>query len=767
MSRRPLRKPHGSRGASLSSRDALAFLDTLPFPTWVIHSRSFAILAANEAACALYEFSRDEFLSMSLYDIRRDNAQLQRNGKEPPAYADVDIAGVAYHKTKSNALLRMQVAMNAITFDEESAILVAACNVGSDDEERSRIVLEQSGKLVYDYDVASGMINWSGAIEQITGYRHEEMCTVDIKGWELMIHPDDRQSALDELEKSKNVSGHYDVAYRFRRKSGAYAYIQDTGVFLRNAGGGTYRMLGTMGDVTEQVTAEQALRESEERYRQFFEEDLTGDFISTSGGSLLSCNPAFVRMFGFGSLEEALATNMSELFPSTAVRAEYLELVRKKGKLDYHEMELRRRDGRSVYVVETVIGSFGENGELLQLKGYIFDNSERKKLEDQLLQSQKMEAVGQLASGIAHDFNNVMGVVLTAAHLLGRKSTDPDVLRYAKMIEDATLRGSGIARQLLQFSRAEAVKLMPVSLSQTVLEVKRFLEHSFPKTIEIDVRIAMQHGLVMADAGQIHQLILNLCINARDAILARTDRQSSGSIEISLEQISGHALEEKYGWKVAPQYALLSVSDDGMGIPESIRRRIFDPFFTTKGIGKGTGLGLSIVHGIVKAHNGIIDVDSQEGQGTTFQIYLPAIHHQIILDQQVEGDVPRGHGESILVIEDEPSLRSLLREFLEGAGYNVLEAVDGEEGVAMYARHKDAIDLVLSDIGLPKLDGEHVLGEIRKMNPSARVIFCTGFIEEETRALLLQHGAIDVLRKPFRIPTVLRVVRGALDARLH
>jgi CheY-like chemotaxis protein len=344
------------------------------------------------------------------------------------------------------------------------------------------------------------------------------------------------------------------------------------------------------------------------------------------------------------------------------------------------------------------------------------------------------------------------------------KSSDPDINRYAKMIEEATLRGAAIAKQLLQFSRAEAAKLAPVSISQTVLEAKKFLEHSFPKTIDIDVRIGPQQGLVMADAGQIHQMILNLCINARDAILGRKDTSVVGRIVIALEPASGQFVEEKYGWKSAEHYVLLSISDNGKGIPDDIRRRIFDPFFTTKEIGKGTGLGLSIVHGIAKAHNAIIDVESKEGVGTTFLVYLPAVMHHVMADATREAEHVRGRGETILIIEDEPMLRNLLGEFLVHAGYTIMEAGDGEEGIATYREHAATIDLVLSDIGLPKLGGEQTFTAIRNLNPHAKVVFCTGFLEEGAKTILQNAGALAVLHKPYRVSEVLSIVRDALDA---
>jgi CheY-like chemotaxis protein len=230
-----------------------------------------------------------------------------------------------------------------------------------------------------------------------------------------------------------------------------------------------------------------------------------------------------------------------------------------------------------------------------------------------------------------------------------------------------------------------------------------------------------------------------------------------------LQPATGKYVEEKYGWNSAGHYVHLAIADDGIGIPEDVRRRIFDPFFTTKGVGKGTGLGLSIVHGIVNAHNGVIDVESTEGAGTTFHVFLPAIEHQAIKDSLDQIEHARGRGETILLVEDEIMLRDLLTEFLVRAGYSVIEAGDGEEGIAMYRAHANSIDLVLSDIGLPKLGGEQVFGAIRKINPAAKVVFCTGFIEEAKREMLLEAGAMNIVQKPYKVPEVLSAVREALN----
>ncbi len=513
----------------------------------------------------------------------------------------------------------------------------------------------------------------------------------------------------------------------------------------------------------ERKRSEVALRESEERYRQMFEDDLTGDFISAPDGKVLACNSAFARIFGFASVEEALRNDCRVLHKDVESRENIFESVRRMKKLDYFETELRRKDGKPIYVVANLIGSFDDHGELTGIKGYLFDNTERKRLEDQLLQAQKMEAVGQLASGIAHDFNNVMGVTLTAAQMIKQQSTDPQIVRYANMVEETTLRGAAIAKQLLQFSRAEAAKLSPISLSHIVNEVKKILDHSFPKTIEIGISINMKQGVIMGDEGQIHQVLLNLCINARDAM---TD-QRNGVLSIALESVSGHTVKERFGMITADEYAVLRVSDTGAGIPPEVQRRIFEPFFTTKEIGKGTGLGLSIVHGIVKSHNGHIGVESRVGEHTTFSVYFPIVSQKNASEAAQAQAPARGNGETILVIEDEEVLRSLIVDVLTRAGYAVLEARDGEEGVAVYGKNKDSINIVISDMGLPKLSGEQVFKQLQRINPGVRILFSTGFIREEKKKELLQSGALDFIHKPYQINEMLTVLRRAIDSAPH
>ncbi len=513
----------------------------------------------------------------------------------------------------------------------------------------------------------------------------------------------------------------------------------------------------------ERKRNEVALRESEERYRSMFEEDLTGNFISTPSGRILDCNPAFAQIFGFSSVEEALQSDCRTLHKNAETRESMFELLRKHRALKYYETELRTKAGRPIHVVANLIGAFDQDDRLISVKGYLFDNTARKQLEDQLLQSQKMEAVGQLASGIAHDFNNVMGVALTAAQMIKSQSAESIIVRYAGMIEDATMRGASIARQLLQFSRAEAVRLKPISLSHCVTELRKILEHSFPKTLAIKILIDLKHGTIMGDEGQIHQVLLNICINARDAMTPSDDQQPQGTLSIVLESASENFMRDKFGETGERGFAVVRVSDTGSGMTPEVKRRMFEPFFTTKEIGKGTGLGLSIVHGIMKSHHGYVDVTSEAGKGSTFSIYFPIIPNQMTNGSSLQGIPSKGAGERILVIEDEEVLRSLVNEILSKSGYSVVEARDGEEGLRLYRDQPDEFKMVLSDMGLPKLSGEQVFFHLRKINPDVKVVFSTGHIREEKKRELLAAGAEDFVHKPYKIDEMLTSIRRVLD----
>ncbi len=528
----------------------------------------------------------------------------------------------------------------------------------------------------------------------------------------------------------------------------------------RDRNGTVIGVVGVATDISERKHAEERLRTSEEHYRRFFEEDLTGIFITSPDGRFIDCNPAFLRIFGFSSLSEAQETNASRVYQSNEQRQELLALLRERKRLENFEITLQRMDGRPVHILENVIGTFDDKGNLVQLMGYVFDKTVQKQLEQQLVQAQKMESIGTLASGIAHDFNNILGIILGHATLLDDVKGDPDrVVHHAGAIQKATERGVGVVKQLLTFARKTEVLLESVRLNDVIGELAKLLRETFPKNITIDVSMAGNIPSIVADSNQMHQVFLNLCVNARDAMPA------GGRLSISSKTEQLEDVRRLWPDATAAEYVIVTISDSGSGMDEVTRARIFEPFFTTKGKGKGTGLGLATVYGIVQAHKGFIQVSSAPGEGTTFVAGFPVQPRTIESVPKPSNELlqlPRGT-EKILVVEDESMLREMVSDLLTGKGYTVVCASNGVDAAELYARHRHEIDLVLSDLGLPKIGGDELYFRLKTMNPAVKFILASGFIDPAVMARMRQAGLKHVMYKPYRPAGILQKIREVLD----
>ncbi|MBX2991119.1 MAG: PAS domain S-box protein [Bacteroidetes bacterium] len=523
------------------------------------------------------------------------------------------------------------------------------------------------------------------------------------------------------------------------------------------------KLLGVVGvstDITERIRSEQMLRESEERYRRFFEEDLTGIFITNPDGTFADCNPAFLRIFGFASREEAMRTNATRLYESVEQRNTMLDLLRKKRQLQNFELTLRRMDGRKVHILENIVGTFDEQGNLTQLMGYVSDKTVQKQLEEHLLQSQKMESLGTLASGIAHDFNNILGIILGHATLLGESGAIPQKARHhTEIIQGATERGVGVVKQLLTFARKTDVLLESVRLNEIIIEMTTLLRETFPRTIVIETSLEDDIPSIVADTNQMHQVLLNLFVNARDAM------PTGGRLTVSTHVAPPDEIRERWPDATEAEYVVLSVVDTGVGMDEATRARIFEPFFTTKEHGKGTGLGLATVYGIVQTHKGFIDVQSTPGQGTTFMICFPVQprrfdeSHGSLLSA---AKMARGT-ETILFVEDEPMLQEMVTELLTSKGYTVLSASDGMRASEIYSERKADIALIISDLGLPRMGGDELFKTIRALDPSAKFILASGFIDPIIKAMLTDQGLQHIINKPYHPTHMLTKIREVLD----
>jgi PAS domain S-box-containing protein len=522
----------------------------------------------------------------------------------------------------------------------------------------------------------------------------------------------------------------------------------------------TQRALQEAESCRERRRAEAALKESKEKYQSLFERNISGAYVSTPDGRLLECNPAFVRMFGFDSIEDAKASNVGTLYSDPEKRRVFLSTLEAQNKIEYLEGHMVRKDGVPVRVIENIVGKFDDDGKLVELTGYLFDDTKRHLLEQQLIQAQKFESLGTLASGIAHDFNNILSIIIGHATLIQRLNLGPDKMADSiKMITTAGQRGAALVRQLLTFARKSDVILQRISLNDIIREVVSLTGETFPKTITVSIKLADKFPPILADSTQIQQVFLNLCVNARDAM------PNGGTLSLSTRLIDGEKLHARFPEAKASEYALIEVSDTGTGMNEATLSRIFEPFFTTKEPGKGTGLGLAVAFGIIHIHQGFIDVSSKPGNGTTFSIYFPVNPEELepfeIKKEML--DETEGGTETILLVEDEEMLRNLTKMVLKGKGYNVVTASDGEEAVRMFVLRQNDIALVLSDMGLPKLDGYDVLKQVKRIKPAVKFIIASGYIEPTTKSEILKSGAKDFIQKPYVPNEMLRKIRQVLD----
>ena len=562
-------------------------------------------------------------------------------------------------------------------------------------------LLDLANDAIVISDAAGKISYWNRGAERMYGWSREEATGRDVHAL-LQTGPEGQLAAVLQTLQDEH---HWEGEIRQIRRDGT-EIVASTGWTLQGNDPDA-SLLQLSIDVTSRIAAEEALRRSEERYRRFIEEDLTGNLIMRPDGSIITCNPAFARIFGFDSIEEARAANFLSLLHTKYEGAELLASLRPNESTERRELEMRQRDGDTVYVAAKFIGSFDEAGRLTELKGYFFNDTQRKRLEQQLIQAQKMEGLGTLAGGIAHDFNNILAIILGYTTRLEDWKKHPEQMPEAiKVVRDAVARGASLVQQLLTSARQTEARLTPLDLNALAQELERMLGATFPKTITFLLHLQPGLPLAKADGSQIHQVLLNLCVNARDAV------PNGGAITLSTGVTSGDELRDSFGGVTAERYVFVRVSDTGTGISKRVKPHIFEPFYTTKERGKGTGLGLSVVYGVVHNHRGFVQVDSEPGRGTSFCIYLPLAGAPDLgsIDGQSVG-ADRDPGRTVMLVEDEEMLRDLGVMLLEADGYRVLAAKDGVEAVEMFEAHADEIGLVVCDLGLPRLGGRDVFCE--------------------------------------------------------
>ena len=517
-------------------------------------------------------------------------------------------------------------------------------------------------------------------------------------------------------------------------------------------------------EVAERVAAEQVLIESEERYRSLFESSKDAIYISTPGGRMVDINPAGVELFGYDSVEELLQVDVAaDLYRHNDDRRTFLAKVDADGYVRDGELEIVRKNGEILNVLDTTTTVLDDSGAVVAYRGILRDVTMQRRLERELLQVKKMEAVGRLAGGVAHDFNNLLTVILAHAERLGLSLDDDDDRKsYVDSIADAAERGSVLTRRLLAFGRRQVLRPVPLDLNAVVEDMRGLLRRVIPEDVELTTRLDEDVGPVRADRTQLEQVILNLAMNAGDAM------PSGGRLVLRTSTCHvGDAPIEDAPVLEPGTYTLLAVQDTGVGIAEEVRDHIFEPFFTTKSSTRGTGLGLATVYSAVHECGGIVEVTSDIGVGTCFDVYLPVVDGMPEPSEPEPSAPALSHGnECLLLVEDDPSVRKVLREYLEDQGYEVLAADNGEEGLEVARRNSASVDLVLTDVVMPKMGGVELARSLRAEFPHIKVLLISGHAKDRKGVVeeSLRCTFCSFLQKPFTPHILVTRIRELLDA---
>jgi two-component system, cell cycle sensor histidine kinase and response regulator CckA len=761
------RPAHPLTGSEVSFR--ILFISN-PQPMWVYDLKTLRFLEVNDAAVKHYGYSRDEFLRKSLTDIRPQE-------DVPRFLEDVAKSRQGIHQTaewrhllKDGRVIDVEIVSNALPFGGYDAQLAVVRDITKQKqaeqalkqaEQKYRLIFEDAIIGIYQSSPDGRLLSVNPAMARMYGFDSPEemMARVTDISRQLYVDPA-RREEFKRLLREQGVVRHFQL--HVYRRDGSKMWLWTNARAVRE-GDSIVRYEGTFEDITERKLLEDQLHKAQQEYRDIVENAIVGVFQSTPDGRYLSVNPAMANMLGYGSPQEMVAsiTNISEqVYVDPQSREQLKNLLAEQGVAKNFVCQAHRKDGSKMWLSANVRAIF-RDGAVVRYEGMNEDVTQRKLLEDQLRQSQKMEAVGQLAGGVAHDFNNMLSVITGYSDLLQMNLPPGEPShKHAEEIAKAGRRAAALTRQLLAFSRKQVIQPVVLDLNAATHELEKMLRRLIGENIEIIFRRNPHLGRVKMDPGQVEQVLMNLAVNARDA-MPRGGRLRIETTNVELDET--YARQNAY---VQPgAYVMLSVSDSGCGMDKETQLHIFEPFFTTKESGKGTGLGLSTVYGIAKQNAGYIMVYSEVGKGTTFRLYLPRLADAAkpSLTTQTAETLPQGT-ETVLVVEDEEPLRVLARTCLESNNYTVLDAPNGAAALELARKHPGCIHLLLTDVVMPGMSGRELANQLIALQPEVKVLYMSGY----TNDLIDHHGILDpgtvLLEKPFTLRLLLTKVYQVLHA---
>jgi two-component system cell cycle sensor histidine kinase/response regulator CckA len=625
-------------------------------------------------------------------------------------------------------------------------------------EELFHLISENAADMIAIVDMQGKRIFNSISYQKVLGYSPEEL---QASSAFEQIHPDDREKVKKAAEEARQTGIGKTLEYRLRHKNGTWLVLESTSSVILNSAGQAEKLVIVNRNITERKRAEEALGRSEADFRSVVEDAPYAIYRASADGRLLQMNPAFQAMLGYASAEKLHNQDLADrVFRYAAEYQRLKELLLRSEEIKDIEMEWMRQDGTEITVRCSGRCIRDEQGAPAYFEMFAEDVTEKRVLERQLRMAQKMEAIGRLSGGIAHDFNNHLGVIIGYSRVLKKALGGNNLLtEHAVEIEKAGQRAASLTKQLLAFSRQQVLTPAILNFNTLASDMESMLPRLLGEDIAVSLALDAELGCVKADQSQIEQVIMNLAVNARDAM------PTGGKLKIQTANVEfDQAYTRTHPGSRIGHYVLLRVTDTGTGMDPATLSHIFEPFFTTKERGKGTGLGLATVYGIVKQSNGYIWVDSTPGKGTSFDIFLQRhLGQPAVEEQRIDSGEKLPCSESILLAEDAEPLRKLAQTFLEAAGFRVWSAGSGEEALEVAARSGVTFDLLLTDVVMPGMNGRLLAERLLPRQPGIKVLYMSGY----TDSFIAGHGVLDpgthLLHKPFTEDVLIRKARDVLD----
>jgi PAS domain S-box-containing protein len=727
------------------------------------------ILFVNQAFVTTYGYTREELLEKSIFMVRANteinkDSILQKtlgggwygeslNRKKDSTVFPVSLSTSVVYDEKGQPIALVGITVDITERKQAEATL-------RETEKNYRLLFEQNLAGVYHTTFDGVILDCNDAFITMLGYNSLEELRVH-RIADLYFNKATREDFVSYLRIHGFIKN---SEITLRRKDGTILFgLENATLVTGNKDSLPATILGTIVDITERKNAEESLIKERTLLRTMIDNIPDRIYAKDSESRFTVCNKALVIRMGKNNPDEIVGKSDFDFLPrelAARFRSDELAIIKSGQPLLNREEPMDSVTGETRWSLATKVPLRDNQGNIIGIVGMGRDITEQKKLRQELAQAQKMQSIGTLASGIAHDFNNILGIILGYSSILEKRKGD-DVRNPESFaaINQAVQRGAALVRQILTFARKTETVFELIDPREVVDELLTMLKQTFPRIITFSEIIAEDISSIHADRTQIHQVLLNLCVNARDAM------PNGGSIVIKIEMQTKEQVQKRFPSADQDFYVCISVTDTGEGMDDATRLRVFDPFYTTKPKGKGTGLGLSVVYGVVKAHQGFIDLESKVGVGTTFQLFFPVLTTgpQAVDTQQSTEPFDIGGTETILFVEDEELLLDMVHLMLEFKGYTVLVAKSGNEAIEIYKQHKQKISVVLTDLGLPGMTGMDEFKKLKEVTPNIKIIFASGFFEPDMKSELLKAGANGFIQKPYTTDEILRTLRKVLD----